>query len=324
MNRRKYFDHIEEKLSFLSRRIERRGKINMLEFNVHSETFFAELCNIMFDYKLINFNHFEQNVEGIDLVDDTNHLLIQVSATCSKAKIQSSLSKEIYSRYQGYSYKFLSIAKDASSNLRKTKFSSPYNIKFDPEKDILDCTSLLRDISIMPIEKLKAVYDFIERELGKEIDPAKIDSILTDIINILSNIEPKLDSQELTIDSFAINEKIEFNDLGSIREMINEYSIYGQRLDEIYSEFDKQGKAKSFFVLQTIRKQFLTIKNRLKNPDEIFYEIAKNIRESILQSRNFSELSVEELDFCVDILIVDAFIRCKIFDNPKGYSYVIT
>ena len=36
MNRSKYFDYIEEKISFLSYRIKNRGKINLLDLNIHS------------------------------------------------------------------------------------------------------------------------------------------------------------------------------------------------------------------------------------------------------------------------------------------------
>jgi hypothetical protein len=35
------------------------------------------------------------------------------------------------------------------------------------------------------------------------------------------------------------------------------------------------------------------------------------------------ELTKESIDICSDIIVVDAFIRCKIFENPEGYSYVI-
>src|SRR6056297_3485834 len=114
MNRALYFDYIEEKLSVLSTRIERRGKINLLELNIHSELFFADLCNIIFGLKLVNINVLQQNTEGIDLIDEINKILVQVSSTCNKTKIESSLSKEIYEEYEGYSYKFLSIAKDAT------------------------------------------------------------------------------------------------------------------------------------------------------------------------------------------------------------------
>jgi hypothetical protein len=38
------------------------------------------------------------------------------------------------------------------------------------------------------------------------------------------------------------------------------------------------------------------------------------------KSANYADIPVEELDLCVNILVVDAFIRCKIFKNPLGYA----
>ena len=58
LNRTRYYNYIEEKLNFLAYRIEKRGKINLLDLNIHSETFFAELFNILYDYNLVNLNYY--------------------------------------------------------------------------------------------------------------------------------------------------------------------------------------------------------------------------------------------------------------------------
>ena len=50
MNRSNYFNYIEEKLNILSYRIKSRGKINLLDLNIYSETFFAELMNHLLGY----------------------------------------------------------------------------------------------------------------------------------------------------------------------------------------------------------------------------------------------------------------------------------
>ena len=43
MNRSNYFNYIEQELNTLSYRIKIRGKINLLDLNIYSETFFADL-----------------------------------------------------------------------------------------------------------------------------------------------------------------------------------------------------------------------------------------------------------------------------------------
>ena len=78
MNRTIYFDYIEEKLNTLAVRINVRSKLNLLELNIHSENFFAGLCNIIFDLDLKNLNLLCQNIDGIDLIDYKNKVVVQV------------------------------------------------------------------------------------------------------------------------------------------------------------------------------------------------------------------------------------------------------
>lgn len=112
MNRSKYFDYIEEKISFLSYRIKNRGKINLLDLNIHSETFFAEMLNKVLNLKLKNMNAIKQNVEGIDLIDEENKVIVQVSSTNTKTKIENSLKKNIIKRYSDYRFIFVPIVGD--------------------------------------------------------------------------------------------------------------------------------------------------------------------------------------------------------------------
>lgn len=82
MNRSNYFNYIEEKLNVLSYRITQRGKLNILDLNIHSETFFADFLNNLYDLNLQNLNISVQNVEAIDLIDKENKIIAQLSAWC--------------------------------------------------------------------------------------------------------------------------------------------------------------------------------------------------------------------------------------------------
>lgn len=324
LNRMNYYNYIEEKLDFLAYRIKRRGKINLLELNIHSETFFAELCNLIFGFNLTNINAFVQNTEGIDLVDKKNKIVVQVSATCNKTKIQSSLNKDVYKQYVGYSYKFISISKDASANLKKSSFIIPNNLVFDPQIDILDCSSLLRDIQALGIDTIRAIYDFIKKELGSDIDLTKMESNLAKIITILAKEKLDLDAISSELNSFAIEDKISFNDLQGVSDFIDDYKIYYHKLDDIYAAFDREGQNKSYSVLQEIKKQYVILSNGGKSATDTFYGIIDNLKSIIRSSSNYTEMPFEELNLCVSIIVVDAFIRCKIFKNPEGYKHVTT
>lgn len=325
MNRGTYFDYIEEKLNVLSYRVNARGKLNILDLNLHCENFYLELLNLIYGLSLQNLNTVRQNVEGIDLIDDVNKLIVQVSSTSTKQKIESTLSKEIFKKYNEYRFRFISISKPAD-NLRKAIFKNPYNISFDAEDDIYDIPVILRHISSLGIDKQKELYEFIKKELGREVDTIRVDSDLAVIINILSKESLNNIEQDINVNSFEIQKKIIYNELDITEMIIDDYKIYYSHLEKKYKEFDKQGVNKSFSVLQAIRTQYikLCIKRDYDNNDMLFLNIMENIRKMILESDNYIDIPFEELEMCVCIIVVDAFIRCKIFKNPEGYSYVAT
>lgn len=325
INRIEYFNYIEEKLSILSTRINNRGKLNILDANLHSENFYMELLNLLYDFKLENLNTSNQNVEGIDLIDYKNKLIIQVSSTTTKQKIESSLSKDIFKSYNEYKFAFVSIANNAD-NLRRNNFKNPNKVSFNPKNDIYDIPRILKDVFALSIDKQKQIYEFIRKELGDSLDIVKLDSDLANIINILSKENLLNINQSINIDSFQIDKKIEYNKLNLASFIIEDYKIYNGHVEKKYIEFDKLGVNKSFAVLQTIRGKYIELctNGKCQNADILFLEIIKKVKELILASKNCIDLSFEMLELCVNILVVDAFIRCKIFKNPEGYNYVIT
>lgn len=321
MNRTMYFPYIRNKLVALATEIELGGKLNVLDLHAHSESFYLHLLNELFNWKLENINKIKHNVEAIDLISHSpEKIVIQVSATCTKNKIESALGKNIIKDHSTYCFKFVSISKDASK-LRENKYLNPHGIVFDPVVDIYDINSLLSCVLSLKVEHQKKIYELIKSELGSEIDSERLDSNLSAIINLLS--EENLDEidKTSTVDSFEIDRKIAFNNLDTAKLIINDYNIYHSKLDKIYSEFDTFGVNKSSTVLATIRREYAKNLN-IKKDDELFYLILDNIQEKIIKSTNFIKIPLDLLEVCVNILVVDAFIRCKIFENPKNYKYV--
>jgi len=323
MNRSQYFNYIEEKLDNLSYRIKNRGKINLLDLNIYSESFFAELVNQLLGYELKNINLIKQNTEGIDLVDIKGKIIAQVSSTCSKQKIESSLDKKIFTDYPHFRFKFIAISGDADK-LRSSTFTNPHKASFSPSDDIYDIKSLLNLALNMNIKEQRKLYEFLKDELGNDVDIVKVDTNLATIINILSQEDLAETSGSPEINSFQILRKIEFNDLLTVQPTIDDYKVYYSRLDDKYKEFDKQGANRSLSVLSVMRNQYIKLLGKTEDPHEMFFSIIDNLIELIMNSKNYIEISYEELEMCVSILVVDAFIRCKIFKNPEGYNHVAT
>lgn len=323
MNRSWYYNYIEEKIDLLALRIEKRGKINLLDLHIHAETFFAEFLNILFEYQLENLNKIKPNVEAIDLIDKKNQIIVQVSATCTKRKIEDSLAKDIFTNYKGFCFKFISISKDATS-LRQNTFTNPHAVLFSPKDDIIDTKTILNTALHMTIDKQKAIYEFVKKELGSEIDIVKLDSNLATIISILANEDLTENSESPEINPFEIQNKIDFNNLIAVQATIDEYKIYYHKLDEKYTEFNKQGVNKSLSIFRAIKTEYTKLLSIKNSPHDLFFSIVESLIEKIVNSKNHTEIPFEELEMCVYILVVDAFIRCKIFKNPEGYNHVAT
>jgi len=56
----------------------------------------------------------------------------------------------------------------------------------------------------------------------------------------------------------------------------------------------------------------------------LFFLVIDEVQNYVLESANFTRIPIDELEICINIIVVDAFIRCKIFENPKGYKYANT
>jgi hypothetical protein len=315
MNRSIYFDFIESKLSSLATSIEVRGSLNILNEHLHAENFYLHFFNLLFGWKLQNLNVEIQNAAGVDLVDMTNRIIVQVSSTATKQKVESALAKDL-SAYKGFTFNFISISKDVK-DLRTKTYSNPHNLTFSPPKDIFDIPSILRVIFTMDPDRLKEVYEFLKKELKSEPDTEKVESNLTTIIKILSKEDWGQEVLDFEVIPFDIEEKISYNQLDTPKVLIDDYKIHYHRINKIYSDFDKQGKNKSISILDGIRTEYLKLRE-VVSPDECFLSVIEKVIVRVQSSANYTPIPYEELELCVQILVVDAFIRCKIFKNPVG------
>ncbi|MDH4263588.1 MAG: SMEK domain-containing protein [Spirochaetia bacterium] len=278
--------------------------------------------NKLYSWNLQNLNTNVHNVEAIDLVDHEHKIIAQVSATSTKEKINSSLSKDILSKHKNYTFIFISISKDASA-LRKNTYNNVHLVNFDPSKDIYDIVSILKQVNALTINPLKDLYQFIKGELGNEVDSVKLESNLSIIIDILSKEDWDINESSDAINTFEIDRKIEFNQLNEVKSIIDDYKIHYSRVNRIYTQFDIMGKNKSSSVLGTIRREYLKALS-INDADILFLTVSENVQQKTIGSANFKPIPIDELELCINILVVDAFVRCKIFKNPQDYKYANT
>ena len=62
MNREYYFNFINERFSTLAVMVNNDSSLNIDSLNIHSETFYAHLFNLLFNLDLRNLNSEKQNI----------------------------------------------------------------------------------------------------------------------------------------------------------------------------------------------------------------------------------------------------------------------
>lgn len=153
----------------------------------------------------------------------------------------------------------------------------------------------------------------------------KNSSILSILINQVGSSLLVEDFNEDNASAPNTDEKINFNNIVLYKPVIEEYSIFQGKLNSIYEEIENQGSSKKDFLLQNIRTLYLKEKGKYKgiteiriNADSIFENIENELWNIIEVSDNLSkDLPIEALKMAVLIVMVDAFMRCKILEEPN-------
>lgn len=322
-----YMPYIIEKISVLETTVKLSGKLNLTNIHIHSEAFFNHLLNILYDSQYENTNVSSSNEEAIDLKDSSKKSVIQVTSNKSKSKIETTLMKPSIDELakDGFTLKFLMINSDCK-NLKGNTYNNPYSISFTPSVDILDLTDISRKIENLDIDKLVLIYEFFRKEFGDGISQTNTTRNLPILLNLLAKENLSVIKSNLNLNSYKINEKIVFNHLEKIKSStIEKYKIYMGLLDKLYKQFDEQGMNKSLSVFNKLSSFYEEelIQENINSAQSFFNIISKTIAY-IKASVNYQPIPDEELELCVRIIVVDAFIRCKIFENPGGYNYVVS
>jgi len=149
--------------------------------------------------------------------------------------------------------------------------------------------------------------------------------LLNQAVNAIASIkfEEKLD--ENSINTFKIDKKIEYNSIKKYKYTIEEYSKYYGKLNSLYSELENQGSFKKEKLLWIIKNLYLKIKgefvNGQNNELEIIQKNADNILKKVENSLwtliDKNQSNEDDIFITIPIIMVDAFMRCKILEEPR-------
>lgn len=119
-------------------------------------------------------------------------------------------------------------------------------------------------------------------------------------------------------------DKILYNNVIRFKPVIQEYGAYQGKLNKLYEEIEKQGSTKKEFVLQNIKTIYLKEKGNYKDLEEIRANadiIIENVENELWKiiensSNSISDLPIEAVQIGLLIIMVDAFMRCNILEEP--------
>lgn len=150
-------------------------------------------------------------------------------------------------------------------------------------------------------------------------------SMLKNTINAISNISLNGISETESLDVYDPKIKLNYNLIKSNYTLIQEYKVYQGKINTLYDELERQGSIKKEKLLSNINQIYNKIKggyvldseNPIEiirvNSDKIFNDVYNELYTQ-LQNSNFFE---EDIVLGINLILVDAFIRCKILEEPR-------
>lgn len=181
---------IIDDIALLKSQISLKAKLGLYDLHKIVEDFFKEILNITYNYSLVNLNKVRCNHPGLDLGDKHNKIAFQITSMNTSDKINETLKK--ITIQLGKQYKTINIfivgEKQKKYTIDKT-LASKY--KFDPQKNAFDLNDLIKEITMLDIDKLNQIYEIFRREFMQvkiefEI-PDKNGNYETSLYNLLEN-----------------------------------------------------------------------------------------------------------------------------------------
>lgn len=120
---------------------------------------------------------------------------------------------------------------------------------------------------------------------------------------------------------YEIPEKIEYNCLKRNKYIIEEYYLRTDGLHNLYDELEELGTIKKSVILNRIRHLYLEAKGTLTDgsiqdirakSDDVFDEVVENVCKLV----GNTQLDEAELFLAAQIVVVDAFVDCKVLEKP--------
>jgi hypothetical protein len=205
----------------------------------------------------------------------------------------------------------------AEENGQRYNYDSTNELRRQYDNLIILCPThhkITDDISKYTVEILKNMKSEHENKIAERVISHK-PMIFAIAINALANVEF---SNEYNVDnsnSFVINDKINHNQIVRWESRINEYKKYHGKVESIYKNLELIGESfRKDKLLRLIYYKYLTTKGEFLQESNKSDDILDKIEKELI---NDVGVNYDDMVIAIPIIMVDAFMRCKILEKPN-------
>lgn len=166
--------------------------------------------------------------------------------------------------------------------------------------------------SSVQLKAMKRAHEELFAESRQQLFSSKRQSVLAQIVRSLSSVRYPVPDTKSAL-SFEIETKLRFNEVDRYYGVIEKFAPYSPLLDQLYDELES---AQFEDVLSSLNNLYLMSRRRDQSADDTLDRVQESLIERLSGEAVF-EYS-EELEICSLIVIVDAFMRCKILEEPTS------
>lgn len=183
-----------------------------------------------------------------------------------------------------------------------------------------DETNDVNTYTVDVLKKMKQIHE--SNYLNQRINNNP--SMLKNAINAISNISLDSIDKSESLNTYNPKIKLSYNRVKVNFSFFQEYKVYHEKINILYDELEAQGSIKKEKLLNNIEQLYIKIKGKYVLDSEEQIEIIRQNSDNIINDI-FDELylSVQDSNFFdediilgIRLIMVDAFIRCKILEEP--------
>ncbi len=164
--RKSNIDEVNDWFVRLDAAVQGLSALRHFDVNIEAENFFRDLLNKLYGWSLVNANWSNgPNHDNIDLEDKASRVAVQVTSTTNAAKIRSTLTGFLRSQSACFDRLIFIYPCMAKGKSQANLSSVLGGFDFDPSRDRLDLSDILRTIQNLESDRQEAIIRLLRREL---------------------------------------------------------------------------------------------------------------------------------------------------------------